>query len=231
MSVGLEESYALCCQTARRTAKNFYYSFLVMPREKRRAMCAIYAFMRRSDDIADSAANPAVAMEGLRKWRAMVDAAFASSGRGASPVPTRETDMNGQDACSTLDPILPALTNTARRYAIPQSLFHQLLDGTEMDQTRVRYKTFDELYQYCYHVASVVGLIVLPIFGYRDEAAKEPAVACGIAFQLTNILRDVKEDAQMGRIYLPLEDLEKFDVSEDDIMNASVTPPGGSEFL
>lgn len=204
MNAPLDQSYRLCSEIARRTAKNFYYSFLVMPREKRRAMCAVYAFMRRSDDIADSAANPAVAREGLRAWRRQVEEA-----------------LTGKDAT---DPILPALVDTVRRYKIPVKHFHELLDGTEMDQTRTRYETFEELYRYCYHVASAVGLVVLPIFGYRGEAAKVPAEACGLAFQLTNILRDVKEDAQMGRIYLPLEDLRKFGVSEDDIMNARAAP-------
>jgi 15-cis-phytoene synthase len=204
MSVGLEESYALCGRIARKTGKNFYYSFLVMPREKRAAMCAIYAFMRRSDDIADGAANPAVALDGLRRWREQVDAAL----------------KNGDAS----EPILPALADTVRRYRIPQRHFHELLDGTEMDQSTTRYATFDELYKYCYRVASAVGLVVLPIFGYKDEAALVPAEACGIAFQLTNILRDVKEDAQMGRIYLPLEDLQRFGVSEDDILNARSTP-------
>ncbi|HUI06570.1 MAG TPA: phytoene/squalene synthase family protein [Verrucomicrobiae bacterium] len=218
MSVGLEESYGLCCQVARRTAKNFYYSFLVMPREKRRAMCTIYAFMRRSDDIADGAANPAVALDGLRQWRAQVDAALnGQESPPGTPVPAGFG-------------ILPALADTVQRYRIPHRHFCELLDGTEMDQTRTRYETFDELYKYCYHVASVVGLIVLPVFGYRDETAKEPAVACGVAFQLTNILRDVKEDADMGRVYLPLEDLRRFGVSESDIMKAGATVPGGSEF-
>jgi phytoene synthase len=111
-----------------------------------------------------------------------------------------------------------------RRYRIPLRHFHELLDGTEMDQTTTRYETFDELYKYCYRVASAVGLVVLPVFGYKDEAALAPAEACGIAFQLTNILRDVKEDAQMGRIYLPLEDLRRFGVSENDIMDSRATP-------
>jgi 15-cis-phytoene synthase len=111
-----------------------------------------------------------------------------------------------------------------QRYRIPPHHFHQLLDGTEMDQTKARYETFDKLYQYCYRVASVVGLIVLPIFGYRDESAKEPAIACGIAFQLTNILRDVKEDAQLGRVYLPLEDLRRFGVEESEIIGGQMTP-------
>src|SRR5437660_9335094 len=113
MSVNLEESYARCRRIARQTGKNFYYSFLVMPREKREAMCAIYAFMRRSDDIADSAANPAVALEGLRKWRVTVTTAFA-----------------GQDST---EPILPALVDTVERFKIPPQLFHELLDGPEMD--------------------------------------------------------------------------------------------------
>jgi len=200
----LEESYRLCGQIARRTAKNFYYSFLVMPREKRRAMCAIYAFMRRSDDIADSTANPAVASEGLRQWRATVDAAL----RG-------ETSS---------EPTLPALVDTVKRYGIEPRYFHELLDGTEMDQRVTRYESFEDVYRYCYHVASVVGLIVLPVFGYQDQAVLVPAEACGIAFQLTNILRDVKEDAGLGRIYLPREDLKRFGVEEADIMSSQTTP-------
>lgn len=182
-------------------------------------MCAIYAFMRRSDDIADSAANPAVALDGLRQWRAQVDAALNSEEPQAGPA---------QSGAGTPGPpelgILPALADTVRRYRIPQRHFRELLDGTEMDQTRTRYETFDDLYKYCYHVASAVGLIVLPVFGFNDQAALAPAEACGIAFQLTNILRDVKEDARLGRIYLPLEDLRRFAVSEDDIMNAHATP-------
>ncbi len=175
-----------------------------MPHAKREAMCAVYAFMRRSDDIADGAANPAVASEGLRQWRATVDAAL----RGEPPI----------------EPTLPALADTVKRYRIDPRHFHELLDGSEMDQHQTRYETFDELYRYCYHVASVVGLIVLPIFGYRDKAALGPAEACGIAFQLTNILRDVKEDAGLGRIYLPREDLTRFGVEETDIMNSRSTP-------
>src|SRR5580700_10509916 len=146
MSLG--ESYALCGRIARKTGKNFYYSFLVMPREKRAAMCAIYAFMRRSDDIADGTANPALALEGLRQWRSQVDAAL----NGGAPT----------------DPILPALADTVRAYKIPLRYFHELLEGTEMDQTIMRQATFADLYQYCYRVASAVGLVVLPIFGFKD---------------------------------------------------------------
>jgi phytoene synthase len=207
MNDRLAQSYALCRRIARRTAKNFYYSFLVMPRAKRDAMCAIYAFMRRSDDIADAADSPEVARRNLRAWRAEVDAA-----------------LTGATEAATRDPALPALADTVHRYRIPRRYFHELLDGAEMDQSTTRYETFDDLYKYCYRVASVVGLIVLPVFGYKDDAALEPAEACGIAFQLTNILRDVHEDAALGRIYLPLEDLRRFGVTEDDILNARATP-------
>jgi len=201
----LAQSYQQCGAIARRTAKNFYYSFLTMPAEKRRAMCAIYAFMRRSDDLADSAANPAIALAGLKQWRATVEAAFEGK--------------------NVTDPILPALVDTVRRYRINPRYFAELLDGTEMDQAVTRYETFDELYRYCYRVASCVGLVVLPVFGCEDDAALAPAEACGIAFQLTNILRDVKEDAALDRIYLPAEDLRRFGVTEDDVMNAQMTPP------
>ena len=204
MSIALPESYRLCEQIARRTGKNFFYSFLVLPVEKRRAMSAIYAFMRRSDDIADGSSNPAVAAAGLCEWRTTVTAALAGQ-----PTP---------------EPILPALVDTVQRYRIEPRLFQELLDGTEMDQAVTRYETFDQLYRYCYHVASVVGLMVLPVFGGNSATAKEAGEACGIAFQLTNILRDVKEDAQLGRIYLPAEDREKFGVSETDILNSNFTP-------
>ena len=204
MSIALADSYRLCQQIARRTGKNFAYSFLVLPAEKRRAMCALYAFMRRSDDIADSTGNPALASAGLKQWRATVDAALTAG------------------KCD--DPILPAVVDTVQRYRIEPRYFHELLDGTEMDQAVTRYETFDQLYRYCYHVASVVGLVVLPVFGFQDEAAKISGEACGIAFQLTNILRDVKEDAQLGRIYLPAEDRQRFGVSDADILDANFTP-------
>jgi phytoene synthase len=203
MSVGIEESITLCNRIARQSGTNFYYSFLVLPKRKREAICAIYAFMRRSDDIADDAPSPDVAIKGLRAWRETVDAALRGN--------------------ETSDPILPALADTVRQFRIPPHLFHELLDGSEMDQSITRYETFDDLYKYCYRVASVVGLIVLPIFGYDDEKALVPAEACGIAFQLTNILRDVKEDARMGRIYLPLEDLRRFGVSEQDLFDNRMT--------
>ena len=204
MNNALAESYRLGEQIARRTGKNFAYSFISLPADKRRAMCAIYAFMRRSDDIADSSANPALASAGLKQWRTIIDAALTTG------------------KCD--DPILPALLDTVQRYQIEPRYFHELLDGTEMDQAVTRYETFDQLYRYCYHVASVVGLVVLPVFGGNTASTKVAGEACGIAFQLTNILRDVKEDAQLGRIYLPAEDRQRFGVSDADILDSNFTP-------
>ncbi len=203
MSVSVEESFTICKRIAQQSGTNFYYSFLMLPRHKREAICAIYAFMRHSDDIADNAATPEQATGAILAWRKTVEDA-----------------LNGHNRS---EPILPALNATVRTFQIPPHLFQELLDGTQMDQTITRYETFEDLYRYCYRVASVVGLIVLPIFGYEDQRALAPAEACGIAFQLTNIIRDVKEDAAMGRIYLPLEELRRFGVSESDLMENRMT--------
>jgi len=175
-----------------------------MPRAKREAMCVIYAFMRRSDDIADDASSPQAALAALRAWRDTVAAAL--------------------DGKETSEAMLPALADVVKHFGIERRYLFELLDGTEMDQTKTRFAAFEELYQYCYRVASCVGLVVMPIFGYTDKAALVPAEACGIAFQLTNILRDVKEDAEKGRIYLPGEDMRRFGVEEDDIMKSRYTP-------
>ena len=222
LSVSVAESYQLCCAAAQRAGTNFYVSFRALPLAKRQAICAVYAFMRRSDDIADGAANPALASEGLRRWRTQVEAVL---GRGTGGLPVSAgVRPNGQDAGSTVEPMLIALADTVQRYKIPGCHFQAVLEGTEMDQRITRFETFADLYPYCYRVASCVGLIVLPIFGYQDAAALVPAEACGIAFQLTNILRDVAEDARLGRIYLPREDLRRFGVTEEEIMNQCATP-------
>jgi len=204
MSISVEESYRLCGALARKAHTNFYVSFLAMPNAKREAMCVVYAFMRHSDDIADDAHSLEAARAALRGWRESVVAALEG----------RETD----------EPILPALVDVVRRYGIEPRYLFELLDGVEMDLSENRFATFEELYQYCYRVASCVGLVVMPIFGYTDKAALALAEACGIAFQLTNILRDVKEDAARGRIYLPAEDMRRFGVEEQDIMASRHTP-------
>jgi len=157
---------------------------------------AIYAFMRYSDDISDSPTSHSP-QEQFRLLRQLFD----------------ETLQGGHSD----HPTLPALRDAVTRFHIPPELFHQLIDGTEMDLSRQKYETFDQLYTYCYHVASVVGLICLHVFEFKDQAAPRLAEACGIAFQLTNILRDIHEDMERGRVYLPAEDLKKFNYSEQDL--------------
>jgi phytoene synthase len=206
-------AYSVCKGITRTAAKNFYYAFLVLPRRKREALCAVYAFMRRCDDIAD---DPTLALPDRRqKLDTWLDALHRV-----------------QQGQPTDDAILLALTDSQRRYHIPAGLLDELAHGTAMDveeqeasaQTTsapgltIQYKTFEDLRLYCYRVASVVGLVCIHIFGYRDPAAESLAERCGLAFQLTNIIRDVKEDASMGRIYLPEEDMAKFDLSASELL-------------
>lgn len=192
-SVTLEESYRFCRDVARRRAKNFYYAFLLLEKPQRDAMCAIYAFMRRCDDLSDDpAADKAKLPETVALWRMELNRALTG-------------------AVDT-DPIWPAFYDTVRRYAIPHRFFHEMIDGIASDLEPRRIQTYEELYRYCYQVASVVGLTVIHIFGFESVKALLLAEKCGVAFQLTNILRDVREDALLGRIYLPLEDLDRFGV-------------------
>lgn len=196
-------SYRRAEEIARSRAHNFYYAFLVLPPEKRRAMCAVYAFMRACDDIADGPLPLDSKRSGLSSWRNVIDALA----RGEPP---------------DSDPFLPAFRHTVARFSIPWEYFHWIIDGVEMDLAACHFRTFDDLYRYCFHVASSVGLVCLQIFGYSDEKARELAEHCGIAFQLTNILRDVGEDARMGRLYLPLEDLERFGCSPETLTRGIV---------
>jgi phytoene synthase len=212
-------AYSVCRGITRANAKNFYYAFLVLPKRKRQALCAVYAFMRRCDDIAD---DPNPSFEDRRqKLDSWLDALHRV-----------------QQGDPSDDPILLALNDAQRRYTIPAGLLDELAMGTAMDvveptvehhsapvspnvltrQLAVQYKTFEDLKLYCYRVASVVGLVCIHIFGYRDPAAEPLAEQCGLAFQLTNIIRDVKEDAAMGRVYLPEEDLEKFGLSAAELL-------------
>jgi len=210
-------AYSVCRGITRANAKNFYYAFLVLPKRKRQALCAVYAFMRRCDDIAD---DPTLSFEDRRqKLDTWLDALHRV--------------QQGQPSD---DPILLALNDAQHRYTIPAGLLDDLATGTAMDvvdltadgrdvstptpRLAVQYKTFEDLKLYCYRVASVVGLVCIHIFGYRDPAAEALAEQCGLAFQLTNIIRDVKEDAAMGRVYLPEEDLGKFDLTAADLLAA-----------
>jgi len=190
----LAESYSFCRRVARSRAKNFYYSFVLLPREQRNAMCAIYAFMRYCDDLSD---EPGASLEPLERWRcALVDA------------------LGGKfDAY----PGWPAFFDTVQRYRIPHEYFFQVIEGVKSDLEPRRLATFDELYRYCYQVASVVGLTIIHVFGFDSPEALPLAEKCGVAFQLTNILRDIGEDAARVRFYLPTEDLERFGVSAVDL--------------
>jgi 15-cis-phytoene synthase len=204
--VTIAEAYAVCRTIAQREAKNFYYSFRVLPEHKRNAMCAVYAFMRRADDISDDESLPVaerreMMSQWLGAWRDV-----------------RQSGVSG-------DPVFLALNDTQKKFAIPDALLEDLVRGTTMDlEPREQaegelqtFATFDELYRYCYLVASVVGLVCIRIFGYTDSRAEKLAEETGVAFQLTNILRDVKEDVERGRIYLPLDLLREFGVSVERV--------------
>jgi len=224
----LAVAYSVCRGIARSAAKNFYYAFLALPKPKRQALCAVYAFMRRCDDITDDASLPP--RERHQKLTEWLDALHRV-----------------QQGQPTDDPVLLALTDAQRRYGIPAGLLDELAYGTAMDVQQeaaeeqesrfqgrsdspaesslygglaVPYSTFEDLKMYCYRVASVVGLVCIRIFGYRDPAAEPLAEQCGLAFQLTNIIRDVKEDAAMGRVYLPAEDLARFGLSPAELLSA-----------
>jgi 15-cis-phytoene synthase len=197
MKPGLKASYKSAVDTVARSHSNFSSSFVVLSREKKLAFCAVYAFMRFCDDISDGETSNENKRELLARWRAQLDA--------------DETENSPDNS------IMPAFRDTLQKFSIPKQYFHWIIDGTEMDLDVFRYETFEDLYKYCFNVASAVGLVCLQIFGFKDERAKKLAEQCGIAFQLTNILRDVKEDAERGRIYLPLEDLRKFDYSQEEL--------------
>jgi 15-cis-phytoene synthase len=201
----LRESYRFCGALARREARNFYYSFLLLPRSRRRSMCALYAFMRHTDDLADEPGPAAEKARALDAWRRALDTALAAGDDGAGAVAAW--------------PGLPALADTVTRHSIPAKLLHEVIEGVSMDIQPRSFITFAELADYCYHVASVVGLSCLHIWGYRSGGGKAERLAehCGIALQLTNILRDVRDDARAGRIYLPREDLVRFGVEPEDL--------------
>lgn len=199
---GLMTDYARCAEITRHSSSNFYYAFMLLPAERRRALHAVYAFCRFIDDIADDESTGDAASL-LSRWREELDRVY----RGA---PTRA--------------ISRALADSIRHFNIPREHFEEIIAGVEMDLTRKRYANFEDLRLYCYRVASAVGLICIEIFGYTNPAARIYAEKLGIAFQLTNILRDVKEDAGRNRIYLPLEDLARFDVTEDEILHSVYSP-------
>ncbi|HKD83658.1 MAG TPA: phytoene/squalene synthase family protein [Terriglobales bacterium] len=210
----LRAAYSVCRHIARSAAKNFYYGFLPLPLRKRNALSAVYAFMRHADDISDDPAiPPEQRREKLDEWMNAL-----------------RRVVEGQ---RTDDPVLFALADSQKKFNIPLELLEKLVRGTEMDvpgglrrapaggPPQIQYETFDQLYDYCYHVASVVGLTCIRVFGYRDPKAEKLAERVGVAFQLTNILRDVKEDAELGRVYLPREDFARFGIDVQALTNGA----------
>jgi squalene synthase HpnC len=200
----VEAAYAECNAIARASRSSFYLAFFGLRKEKRNALCALYAFMRLVDNVSDEPGDYESKRRGLARWRGLLDE--AASGR------------TGGHA------ILPALADTITRFEIPTRYFHDLILGAEMDLTVASYATFDRLSEYCYRVAGTVGLTCLHVFGFRDGRAPDLAERLGLAFQLTNILRDVQADYEMGRIYLPLDDLARFGVCEQDL-GGPLKPP------
>jgi squalene synthase HpnC/squalene synthase HpnD len=205
-----ERSYEECHRIARESHSNFYYAFFLLPKKRRDGLAALYAFMRLVDDVADEGNDLSVKQRGLAKWRAALDEA-----------------VNG-DATNILAPngasqILPALVDTMRRYNMPARYLHDLISGAEMDLTVQSYPTFDRLREYCYRVAGTVGLTCTHVFGFRDARALDLAEKLGLAFQLTNIIRDVHDDYSMGRVYLPSEDLAQYNVRAEDFARNEAT--------
>jgi phytoene synthase len=196
MTPALAQSYRYCERLARREAGNFYHAFRLLPRAQRQAMCALYAFLRIADDLSDEPGPAEAKRSALARFRRQLDDALA-----------------GEYAL----PLHAAVQHLVGGWKVPVEYLHAAIDGVGMDLDTVRYENFEQLYRYCYRVASVVGLACIHIWGFAGEQAKEYAEAAGVAFQLTNILRDLGEDAARGRIYLPREDLARFGYSEEGL--------------
>jgi 15-cis-phytoene synthase len=216
-SPSVDESYRICREIARKEAKNFYYAFVALPVERRNAICAIYAFMRQADDLTD---DESLSREERRARLDQWLAAWREAAGGAA----------------TSDSVFFAVRDATKRFKIPLTLLDELVAGVSMDLDHTpagapdTFATFAELYRYCYLVASVVGLVCIRIFGYHDPRAEKLAEETGIAFQLTNILRDVAEDAERNRVYLPLEDLAAHGVSLGSLLHRKQgAPPTANE--
>jgi squalene synthase HpnC/squalene synthase HpnD len=202
-SAAVRESYAECNRIARAARSSFYLAFFGLRKEKRNALCALYAFMRLIDDVSDEPGDLESKRQALARWRGMLDQTIGGQTNGHA--------------------VLPALADTIERFQIPTRYFHDLILGAEMDLTVSTYATFDRLSEYCYRVAGTVGLTCLHVFGFSDQKAPDLAERLGLAFQLTNIIRDVGSDYAMGRIYLPQEDLDRFGVRAEEL-RGPVTP-------
>ena len=200
----LAQAYEECRLITRREAKNFYYAFLTLPAARRKAIYVVYTFCRYCDDSVDNEASLDQKLSMLRELRRKLDLSY----RGQAP-----------------EPVFLGLADVAQNYDIPQEYFQEVLSGVESDLVKTRYQNFEELRHYCYQVASVVGLICLQIFGYRDHRAQQHAVDLGLAMQLTNIMRDVQEDLELDRIYLPQEEIRRFGYSEEELQTGIINDP------
>ena len=203
MTMTVTEAQAFCTTMTKNSGSNFYYSFLFLPKLRRQAMYTIYAFCKAVDSAVDEPPPGSNPEDELRRWRAELDAVY-----GGTPT----------------WPIMVSLAQHVKQLSIPKAYFTELIKGVEMDLTTPRYQTFDDLSVYCYRVASVVGLICLHVFGPTSPHAQDYAVDLGMAFQLTNILRDLGTDAEQGRVYLPLEDLARFGYREEDLLQGKDSP-------
>ncbi len=218
--LNLAESYEECHRIARASRSNFYYAFFLLPKPKRDGLAALYAFMRLVDDAADEGADLSAKQRGLAKWRAAFDEAVTGQSQafdGTAAIPLAGEPLYGEAE------VLPALVDTMQRYKMAARYLHDLISGAEMDLTVQTYPTFDRLREYCYRVAGTVGLTCTHVFGFRDARALDLAEKLGLAFQLTNIVRDVHEDYKLGRVYLPEEDLLRYGVSAEDFGRSEAT--------
>jgi len=202
----IEDSYAQCIAVTKDRAKNFHFAFSVLPPYRYRGICALYAFSRLADDMSDDESDPQKALANSQKWRKLFDRALGGDASGHA--------------------ILPAVADTMKTFDIPPIYMHELLNGTEMDARQNRYEAWKDTYQYCYRVASVIGMMTVHVFGFigSKNVAMDLAERTGIAFQMTNILRDLAEDAGRDRIYLPLEDLRAHKISEAEMLASKKTP-------
>ena len=217
----IEEAYRYCENITRRHAKSFYFAAKFLPKPKQKAVYPIYALCRHVDDEIDeiTKGNESDAIRAVEKWHRKLEEVFEAKWQKAKGTGKNE-DQKPKTKNQNL--VLTAWRDLLEAHKIPQNLPLELMQGVLMDTHTKRYETFDELYVYCYRVASTVGLMSSEILGYSDKIALRYAKALGIAMQLTNILRDVKEDAAMGRIYLPQDELRKFKVSEEQILEGEV---------
>ena len=213
-------SYHECHRIAREAHSNFYPAFFLLPKAKRDGIVALYAFMRLIDDVSDEGADLATKQRGLAKWRAALDQAITGQEQvvdGSAAVASPFASLPGAAD------VLPALVDTIERYKMPARYLHDLISGAEMDLTIQNYPSFERLKEYCYRVAGTVGLTCTHIFGFRDSRALDLAERLGLAFQLTNVLRDVREDFSLGRVYLPEEDLARYAVAKEDFGRTEAT--------